>query len=172
MTRASRTWPSGTRRNCHSPGWYTYGKTLLAPGQRIGYAALSPTFPDRRSTMFRIMVEQMSSGWGFPNALLQHSISDLETLSIDIGSIQARRDRMVPALIELGYEVTRPEGTFYLMVRTPEPDDLAFAERLAELGAIVLPGRIVECPGWLRVSLTASDAMVERGIEAFAAAIR
>lgn len=150
---------------------YTYGKTLLAPGQRIGYAALTPTFPDRRSTMFRIMVEQMASGWGFPNALLQHSIADLESLSIDVGAIQARRDRLVPALIDLGYEVTRPEGTFYVMVRTPEPDDLAFAERLAELGAIVLPGRIVECPGWLRVSLTASDEMVDRGLEAFRAAI-
>jgi aspartate aminotransferase len=146
---------------------YTYGKTLLAPGQRIGYAALSPTFPDRRETGFRIMVQQMASGWGFPNALLQHSITDLEALSVDIPALQARRDRMVPALRAMGYEVTRPEGTFYLMARSPDPDDMAFAERLAELGALVLPGSIVECPGWFRISLTASDAMVERGLEAF-----
>jgi hypothetical protein len=39
-----------------------------------------------------------------------------------------------------------------------------------QLGAIVLPGTIVECPGWFRISLTASDAMVERGLEAFRAA--
>ena len=47
---------------------------------------------------------------------------------------------MVPALREMGYEVTQPEGTFYLMVRSPDPDDLAFTDRLAELGALVLPG--------------------------------
>ncbi len=150
---------------------YTYGKTLLAPGQRIGYAALSPTFPDRRASMSRIMIQQIASGWGFPNALLQHSISDLESLSVDIAALQARRDRMVPALREMGYEVTRPEGTFYVMVRSPEPDDVAFAERLAGLGAIVLPGSMAELPGWFRISLTASDAMVERGLEAFRAAM-
>lgn len=150
---------------------YTYGKTLLAPGQRIGYAAMSPNFPDRDATGYRIFVQQLASGWGFPNALLQHAIADLETLSVDIGALQARRDRMVPALTEMGYEVTRPEGTFYLMVRSPDPDDMAFTARLAELGALVLPGAIVESPGWFRISLTASDEMVERGLEVFRTAI-
>ena len=151
---------------------YTYGKTLLAPGQRIGYAALSPTFPDRDDMDYRIFIQQLAAGWGFPNALLQHAIADLETLSVDIAALQTRRDRMVPALRALGYEVTNPEGTFYIMARSPEPDDIAFTSRLAEHGALVLPGSIVECPGWFRISLTASDAMVERGLEAFAAAIR
>ena len=149
---------------------YTYGKTLLAPGQRIGWAAMTPNFPDREATGYRIFVQQLAAGWGFPNALLQHAIGDLEGLSIDIDALQARRDRMVPALSEMGYEVTNPEGTFYVMVRSPDPDDLAFSTRLAELGALVLPGTIVESPGWFRISLTASDEMVERGLEAFRAA--
>jgi len=146
---------------------YTYGKTTLAPGQRIGYAAVNPDFPDREAVGYRIFVQQLAAGWGFPNALLQHAISDLEGLSIDIGALQARRDRMVPALREMGYEVTNPEGTFYLMVRSPDPDDLAFCTRLADAGALVLPGAIVESPGWFRISLTASDEMVETGIRIF-----
>ena len=89
---------------------YTWGKTLLAPGQRIGYAALSPTFPRQATVGYRIFVHQLGSGWGFPNALMQHSIADLETLSVDIGALQARRDRMVPALGAMGYEVTSPRG--------------------------------------------------------------
>jgi aspartate aminotransferase len=56
------------------------------------------------------------------------------------------------------------------MARSPDPDDLAFCTRLAEHGALVLPGTIVESPGWFRISLTASDEMVERGLEAFRAA--
>jgi aspartate aminotransferase len=146
---------------------YTYGKTTLAPGQRIGYAALHPDFPDRQAVGYRVFVQQLAAGWGFPNALLQHAISDLEGLSIDIGALQARRDRMVPALREMGYEVTSPEGTFYVMVRSPDPDDQAFCTRLAEAGALVLPGTIVETPGWFRISLTASDEMVETGIRIF-----
>ena len=77
---------------------YTYGKTLLAPGQRIGYAAMTRTFPDREAMSQRLVVQQLAAGWGFPNALLQHAIGDLESLSVDIGALQARRDRMVPAL--------------------------------------------------------------------------
>jgi aspartate aminotransferase len=132
---------------------------------------MSPDFPDRESMAYRIMIQQLAAGWGFPNALLQHAIGDLEGLSIDIAALQARRDRMVPALTEMGYEVTRPEGTFYLMVRSPDPDDIAFTARLADLGALVLPGAIVESPGWFRISLTASDEMVERGLEVFRTAI-
>jgi aspartate aminotransferase len=146
---------------------YTYGKTTLAPGQRIGYAALHPDFPDRAAFGYRVFVQQLAAGWGFPNALLQHAISDLERVSIDIDALQARRDRMVPALREMGYEVTNPQGTFYLMARSPDPDDLAFSRRIAELGALVLPGTIVELPGWFRISLTASDQMVEDGLRIF-----
>ena len=146
---------------------YTYGKTTLAPGQRIGYAAMHPDYPDRAAVGYRVFVQQLAAGWGFPNALLQHAISDIERVSIDIDALQARRDRMVPALREMGYEVTDPQGTFYLMARSPDPDDLAFSSRLADLGALVLPGTIVELPGWFRISLTASDQMVEDGLRAF-----
>ena len=126
---------------------------------------------DREAIGYRIFVQQLAAGWGFPNALLQHAIGDLEKLSIDIGALQARRDRMVPAMRELGYEVTKPEGAFYLMVRSPDPDDTAFSSHLAGLGALVMPGTIVESPGWFRISLTASDEMVERGLEVFKEAL-
>jgi aspartate aminotransferase len=57
------------------------------------------------------------------------------------------------------------------MVRCPVADDMVFTERLAELGTLVLPGTIVESPGWFRLSLTASDEMVERSLPAFRAAL-
>jgi aspartate aminotransferase len=149
---------------------YSYGKTLLAPGMRIGYVTFPPTMPDREGLRQAVMLAQMATGFSFPNALLQHAIEDLERLSIDIGALERRRDRMVPALREMGYEATMPEGTFYVMARSPIDDDAAFAELLASHGALVLPGSVVEVPGWFRISLTASDDMVERGLRSFAAA--
>jgi aspartate aminotransferase len=151
---------------------YSYGKTLLAPGQRIGYLTWPPTMPDREELRDVVLTAQLAAGYAFPNALLQHAIEDLEQLTIDVGALQRRRDRLVPALREIGYETTMPEGTFYVMARAPIEDDEAFAEVLASHGALVLPGSIVEVPGWFRISLTASDEMVERGIEAFRAAYR
>jgi aspartate aminotransferase len=149
---------------------YTYGKTLLTPGQRLGYIALPPAMPDREQLRPALFLAQMMMGYAFPNALLQHALPDLEPLSIDIGHLQRKRDRMVRMLRDIGYEVNVPEGTFYLLVRSPIDDDIAFMERLAEHDVFCLPGRAVELPGYLRVSLTANDDMIERAAAGFAAA--
>jgi aspartate aminotransferase len=166
-------------RTFHSPAQsypgtivaYSYGKTLLAPGQRIGYIAVPPTSPDREELRESLLIAQMATGYAFPNALLQHAIDDLERLSIDIGALQRRRDRLVPALRAMGYQTTFPEGTFYVMAKAPIDDDVAFSERLADRGVLVLPGSIVELPGWFRMSLTASDDMVTAALPRFAAAL-
>ena len=146
---------------------YSYGKTLLAPGMRIGYLTVPPTMPDRGSLRQRIMVAQLAGGFLFPNALLQHSLEDLEGLSIDVSALERRRDRLVAALRDMGYETTMPEGTFYVMARSPIDDDEAFGDILAEENVLILPGTVVEVPGWFRVSLTASDAMVEQSLGGF-----
>jgi aspartate aminotransferase len=146
---------------------YSYGKTLLAPGMRIGYVTVPPTMPDRAEFRERVMLAQFSGGFLWPNALLQHAIEDLERLSIDVGALQRRRDRLVGALRGMGYETTLPEGTFYAMARSPIDDDVAFGELLAEEDVLILPGSVVEVPGWFRISLTASDEMVEHGLAGF-----
>jgi aspartate aminotransferase len=151
---------------------YSYGKQTLAPGQRIGYVAVPPTCPDRAELRDRLFLEQMATGYSWPNALLQHALADIERTTVDIGALERRRDRLVPALREMGYEASMPEGTFYTMARAPIDDDAAFTETLARHRVLVLPGSIVEVPGWFRVSLTASDEMVEEAIPRFAAARR
>jgi aspartate aminotransferase len=150
---------------------YTYGKTLLTPGQRLGYIALPPAMPNREQLRAAITLAQLLTGYAFPNALLQHALPDLEQLSIDISHLQRKRDHLVAALRDMGYQLHSPEGTFYLLVRSPWDDDLAFAEALAEHGVFVLPGAIVELPGYFRVSLTANDEMIEQALPGFRAAL-
>jgi len=154
----------------HTVVTYSYGKTLLAPGQRIGFLTVPPTLPDRAELRDEIFVQQIAAGYAWPNALLQHALADLEKLTVDVDALERRRDRLVPALREMGYDASMPEGTFYTMARSPIPDDAAFADTLARHRVLVLPGSVVEVPGWFRVSLTASDDMVEAGIPRFAAA--
>jgi len=165
-------------RTFHSPAeiysntitTYSFGKTLLTPGMRLGYIAIPPTMEGRQTLRDRIFVSQIATGFAFPNADLQHAIDDVERLSIDIGALERRRDRLVPALRDMGYETTNPEGTFYVMARAPIDDDEAYAARLADHGVLVLPGSVVEVPGWMRISLTASDDMVQRGLAGFGSA--
>ncbi|HTP11526.1 MAG TPA: aminotransferase class I/II-fold pyridoxal phosphate-dependent enzyme [Anaerolineae bacterium] len=151
---------------------YTYGKTLLTPGQRMGYIALPPTMPEREQLRPALFLAQMMLGYAFPNALLQHALPDLEPLTIDVAHLQRKRDRMVKILRDIGYEVNVPEGTFYLLVRSPLEDDVAFIERLAEQNIFCLPGRVFELPGYFRISLTANDDMIERAAKGFAAVLK
>lgn len=163
-------------RKFHSPALYypntcvvyTYGKTLLAPGQRIGYIALPPAMPDRAELRTSIFSAQILAGYAFPNAVLQYALPELERQSIDLTRLERRRDRMVRALRGMGYELHQPEGTFYLLPRSPIPDDWDFTERLAARQVFVLPGAAVEMPGYFRISLTGSDDMVDRALPAFA----
>ncbi|HJV99980.1 MAG TPA: aminotransferase class I/II-fold pyridoxal phosphate-dependent enzyme [Arthrobacter sp.] len=151
---------------------YSYGKTHLSPGQRVGYLALPSTMPHRDEMGPPITSLQVAMGWVYPNALLQHALPELEKFSIDVGQLQRRRDRLVDALDGMGYRVRRPEGTFYLYVRSPIPDDEAFTSSLARRDVFVLPGVLFETPGFFRISLTANEDMIERSLTAFEEAIR
>jgi aspartate aminotransferase len=153
---------------------YSYGKVLLAPGQRIGYLALSPLMPaeDRKPLQDAMFGAQMAMGWCFPNAILQYAVPDLEQLSIDQVALRRRRDKMVGAMTDAGYEVLTPEGTFYLWARWPRADWQKTLDALADRGVYVMPGSVLGAPDWFRVSLTASDEMVERALPAFAEALR
>ena len=150
---------------------YSYGKVLLAPGQRIGFLALPPTMPDREQVRQSIFITQTACGHMFPNALLQHALADLDRLSIDIAHLQRKRDRLGEALRGMGYEVNVPEGTFYLLAKSPWADDVAFVNLLTEHNILALPGTVAEIPGYFRLSLTANDAMIDRALPGFAAAI-
>jgi aspartate aminotransferase len=163
-----RTYPSPTSYYPYSFMVYTYGKTLLTPGQRLGYIALSPEMEDREQVRAAVFSSQILSGFASTNALLQHAMADLQPLSIDVEHLQYKRDWLVGALRDSGYDVHSPEGTFYLLPRSPLEDDVAFTDLLAEEKVYCLPGQVVEMPGYFRISLTANDEMIERAIPRFA----
>jgi aspartate aminotransferase len=153
---------------------YSYGKVLLAPGQRLGYLAISPLMPaaDRQVHRNALFAAQMSLGWCFPNAVMQYAVPDLERLSIDGGALARRRDRLTEALVGAGYAPIAPEGTFYLWSRWPKGDPDRIWNALADRDVFVMPGTIMNAPGHFRISLTASDEMVTRALPAFAESVR
>ena len=119
-----------------------------------------------------VLTAQLATGYAFPNGILQHALADLEQISVDMDVMQGRRDLMVAALREMGYELHVPEATFYLLVKSPIADDLQFTDMLADERVLVMPGSMLEAPGRFRISLTASDEMIERSLPGFAAAMK
>ena len=152
---------------------YSYGKILLTPGQRLGYLAVSPLMPaeDRRTLRGATFAAQMALGWAFASALMQRAVPSFEDLSIDRGALLARRNRLLATLTDAGYRPVTPQGTFYLFSRWPDGNPEALWNRLADRDVFVMPGSILGAPDHFRISLTASDAMVERALPAFAAAV-
>lgn len=150
---------------------HTYSKTLLAPMQRAGYLALAPGMPAAGSLREAILWVSVTSSIP-PDTGMQHAIPRLEELIIDIAAIEARRDRLVAALDGLGYPLATPQAGFYLFARTPTPDAIAFCDWLAERQVFTLPGEAFERPGYFRLSLTATDDMVDRALPVLAEAQR
>ena len=150
---------------------YSYGKILLTPGQRVGWLAWSPQMPERESLRSAVFMAQIAGGWLFPSAIMQYSLAELDKLSIDLVELERKRDLFVTELQRVGYELQSPEGTFYLWVRSPDPDDFAFVQMLASQGVLVLPGTTCASPGHFRISLTGTMEMIERGLPVFRTAL-
>ena len=74
--------------------------------------------------------------------------------------VPAAPGHAVHGAVGAGYELIVPEGTFYVLERSPIEDDAAFVKLLADRGVWVLPGSMFEMPGRFRISLTANDDMV------------
>ena len=118
-----------------------------------------------------LMAVGFASGNWLPDAIMQYALPDIDLMSIDLDGLQAKRDRMVTALQEYGYELRVPEATFYLLAKAPIEDDVEFTRRLRADKVLVLPGRTVDMPGYFRISLTATDEMIDRALPVFAEAM-
>ena len=116
---------------------------------------------------------QMALGWCFPNAVMQYAVPDLEGLSIDQAALARRRDRLM-ARAARGRVRGPAAGRDVLplgRVARGRPAS-GYWNALADRDVFVLPGAIMNAPGYFRISLTASDEMVERALPAFADARR
>jgi aspartate aminotransferase len=165
---------SPTKFYPHSMLLYTYGKQLLSPGERMGYIALNHTMPeaDRKAMREPLLHMAIGSGFCFPNSTLQRALPVLDKLSIDVALLQENRDYFVKELGKLGYKPVVSEGTFFMLVQSPIPDDVKFADILAEHEIFVLPGQMNQAPGWFRISLCSQRDTVRDSIDGFAKAIQ
>jgi aspartate aminotransferase len=150
----------------------SYSKDLSLPGERIGYLAVNPLAPDKGE-----MVEAMTFSnriLGFVNApaLMQRVLPDLQGITVDISLYQKKRDLFYSGLKQAGYQLTRPEGAFYLFPQSPVPDDVAFVQALQEELILTVPGTGFGRPGYFRIAYCVPDATIENSLPGFQKVIR
>ena len=149
---------------------YSHAKDLALPGERIGYAAISPHYPDREALAGGMVFCNRSLGFVNAPALMQHVVRSIQDASVDVGDYQRKRDYLHGHLTELGYSVTKPQGAFYLFPKAPIDDDVAFVEALQQRNVLTVPGRGFGVPGHFRISYCVEDRVLEGAIEGFARA--
>lgn len=148
----------------------SWSKSQGLAGERIGYVALSPRLHDREN--FRAACTFANRVLGFINspAIWQRVMLETADAVIDISGYETKRNVLCEALARIGYEVRPPEGSFYIFLKTPIADDVAFVRMLAKEGVLAVPGTGFGVPGYIRLSLTIPLDTVRRSVPGFAAA--
>lgn len=143
---------------------YSFGKKLGLQGQRLGYAAVSPSMPEDQD--FSRELERWCRVMGFctPTALMQNAVPKLLRISPDIEPIHRWRERYRKAFSGAGIEYIHTDATFFLYASTGKQDDLDITARLAEKGVLVLPGAVFHHSGYIRISFTGDNRMLERAL--------
>ena len=101
---------------------------------------------------------------------MQHIVRGLQGVSVDPTYYEEKRDYLCSQLAELGYDVVKPQGAFYLYPKSPIEDDVAFTRELLESNVLVVPGRGFGTPGYFRISYCVEDRVLEGAVGGFAQA--
>lgn len=145
---------------------YSYSKSLSLPGERIGYLVIPDEVED-----FEEMIVSAGTATrilGFVNApsLMQLTIAECLDENVDIKIYENNRNKLTAILDKLGFSYVRPEGAFYLFMKTPE-DDKAFAEKAKKERLLLVPGSAFGCPGYVRIAYCVSTTVIDNSYKAF-----
>ena len=151
----------------HSMICTSYSKDLSLSGERIGYLAVNPQADDFQDIMDGAVLCNRILGYVNAPALMQRVIAEMQGASVDVSEYQKKRDRLVSIMNSVGFDITPPEGAFYLFPKIPGGDDLTATDIFQEERILVVPGRGFGQPGYVRLAYCVSDEMIERSIPSF-----
>lgn len=147
---------------------YSFSKAMSVPGERIGYLAVSPDADeaDRISTGLGIAIRVL--GCVNEPSLQQKAIVKVLDKFTDVSVYDANRKILMAGLDKAGLEYVRPDGAFYLFVKTPTEDDREFSERAKNKYHMLLsPGSAFCCPGYIRIAYCVARDTIERALPLF-----
>ena len=145
----------------------SHSKDLALPGERIGYIAAHPEYQDTPELMEGLIFCNRTLGFVNAPALMQNIVSKLQSVTVDIGEYQSKRDFMYGELTEIGYDMVKPQGAFYMFPKSPIEDDVKFVADLQEHNVLVVPGRGFGMPGHFRISFCVTDDTLSGSIPGF-----
>ena len=146
---------------------YSYSKSLSLPGERIGYVVVSNEMEDCENIVTALTISNRILGSVNAPSLMQLVIMRCIDEKVDLETYDTNRNLLYNALIDFGFECIKPQGAFYLFMKTPIEDDVEFCKKAKEFNLIFVPGSSFACPGYVRISYCVDTEMIKRSLQAF-----
>ncbi|MCX4326770.1 MAG: pyridoxal phosphate-dependent aminotransferase [Lachnospiraceae bacterium] len=146
---------------------YSYSKSLSLPGERIGYLVIPGEADDYANLTCAANVANRILGFVNAPSIMQLTIARCLEETTDITVYDTNRQLLYNHLDSLGFECTRPEGAFYLWVKTPCSNDTEFADKAKEFNLLLVPGSSFMCSGYVRIAYCVDTDMIKRSFAAF-----
>lgn len=146
---------------------YSFSKSLSLPGERIGYVLVPKEVTDSRAVYAAIAGAGRSLGYVCAPSLFQKVLVSCIGQTGDIKEYKKNRNLLYEGLTKIGYECFKPQGAFYLFVKSPSADSEAFCELAKEEHLLLVPADGFGCPGYVRISYCVETDMIERSFAAF-----
>ena len=147
---------------------YSYSKSLSLPGERIGYICVPQQVEDHDALYAAIAGAARAAGHVCAPSLWQKVIARCTHLRPDLESYDRNRRALYEALTAMGYEMAKPDGAFYLFIKAPGGDAVAFSEKAKQKDLLVVPGDGFGCPGYFRICYCVSYEMIQKSLPVFA----
>ena len=153
----------------HTIVCYSYSKSLSLPGERIGYVYVPQAAADSREIYAAVAGAARSAGHVCAPSLWQKVIARCAQLRPDLDAYDRNRRALYEGLTEMGYEMAKPDGAFYLFIKAPGGDANAFSEKAKQRDLLLVPGDGFGCPGYFRICYCVSYDMIQRSLPVFRA---
>lgn len=145
---------------------YSYSKSLSLPGERIGYLVLPDELSDAESIKSAANVATRILGYVNAPSLMQRVIAKCVDVEVNVEPYNKNRELLYKSLMEYGYECIKPEGAFYMFVKTPG-DEKEFVNAAKSKNILVVPGSSFACPGYVRIAYCVSYDTVKGSLNGF-----
>lgn len=150
---------------------YSYSKSLSLPGERIGYIFIPESARNSKKLYAAVCGAGRALGFVCAPSLMQYTVAECTDVLPDVSAYKKNRDLLFGALTDYGYEAVPPDGAFYLFVKSPEPDAVAFCERAKKYELLLVPSDDFGCKGYVRISYCVTTEQIEKSLPAFKALI-
>lgn len=131
---------------------YSYSKSLSLPGERIGYVVIPDEADGSEELIAAATIANRINGSVNAPSLIQKVIERCVDEKTDIAAYDKNRKALYNGLTEIGFECVKPEGAFYLFVKSPVPNEKEFVEAGKKYNILMVPGSSFACPGYVRLA--------------------